>query len=215
MGRIYLNVPFDEKDDAKRLGARWDAQRKSWYVLENHDHDLSQFVRWGSPRPDFLLRAAQYYLAETTVQCFMKNCQSSTRVYSVLLPKSFETWEPEQHGSDVGWWLSWDNPSFVSYAMELSESVRNDVMQLTKNYYPDFSKTMNSIYWMNHCDSCGIKQGDWPLHDEPGGGFFPTDTVEARRITLRHISNPFLGHGGVSQDDGELYLLMQNMSTKA
>lgn len=213
MGRIYLNVPFDEKDDAKRLGARWDAQKRSWYLLE--PDDLSQFVRWGSPRPDFLIHAAQYYLAETTVQCFVKHCQSSTRVYSVLLPKSFETWEPAQHDEDVGWWSSWDNPSFVSYAMELSQSVRKDVVRLTKNYYPDFSRTINSIYWMNHCDSCGIKQGDWPLHGEPGGGFFPTDAGEAQRITLWRMSSPFQGHGGVSQDDGELSLLMQNMPTKS
>ena len=27
-----LNVPFHEKDDAKRLGARWDAGRKTWFL---------------------------------------------------------------------------------------------------------------------------------------------------------------------------------------
>ena len=30
--RIYLAVPFDEKDQAKALGARWDEAAKSWYV---------------------------------------------------------------------------------------------------------------------------------------------------------------------------------------
>lgn len=28
VSRIDLNVPFAEKDEAKRLGARWDANRK-------------------------------------------------------------------------------------------------------------------------------------------------------------------------------------------
>ena len=74
---------------------------------------------------------------------------------------------------------------------------------------------MDSTYWMNHCESCGIKQGDWPLHDEPGGSFFPTDTVEAQRITLWHRPSPFQGHGGVSQDDGELSLLMEHMPIKS
>ncbi|MED8143181.1 DUF5710 domain-containing protein [Escherichia coli] len=32
MTRIYINVPFHEKDEAKRLGARWDATRKTWYI---------------------------------------------------------------------------------------------------------------------------------------------------------------------------------------
>lgn len=34
-GRIYLEVPFAEKDDARALGAKWDADgRKGWWVAE-------------------------------------------------------------------------------------------------------------------------------------------------------------------------------------
>jgi len=42
--RTNLNVPFAEKDDAKRLGARWDAARKTWYV--ENKADLSPFAKW-------------------------------------------------------------------------------------------------------------------------------------------------------------------------
>jgi hypothetical protein len=48
--RTNLQVPFAEKEDAKKLGARWDAARKLWYV-ENKD-DMAPFARWlptGSP----------------------------------------------------------------------------------------------------------------------------------------------------------------------
>ena len=31
-GREYLNVPFLEKDVAKNLGARWDAEAKQWWI---------------------------------------------------------------------------------------------------------------------------------------------------------------------------------------
>ncbi len=31
--RHYLVVPFAEKEEAKRLGARWDAVAKKWYAL--------------------------------------------------------------------------------------------------------------------------------------------------------------------------------------
>lgn len=42
--RTNLVVPFAEKDRAKKLGARWDAARKVWYVegIEN----LSAFAEW-------------------------------------------------------------------------------------------------------------------------------------------------------------------------
>jgi hypothetical protein len=42
--RTNLQVPFAEKDDAKRLGARWDPARKVWYV--ENKADLSPFARW-------------------------------------------------------------------------------------------------------------------------------------------------------------------------
>ena len=42
--RTNLQVPFAEKDDAKKLGARWDPSRKLWYV-ENKD-DMTPFSRW-------------------------------------------------------------------------------------------------------------------------------------------------------------------------
>ena len=34
--RIYFNVPFIQKDEIKRLGGRWDKNKKKWYVLENN-----------------------------------------------------------------------------------------------------------------------------------------------------------------------------------
>jgi hypothetical protein len=50
--RTNLKVPFAEKDEAKKLGARWDAARKLWYV-ENKD-DMVPFARWmsGGNEPD-------------------------------------------------------------------------------------------------------------------------------------------------------------------
>ncbi|HEX5392336.1 MAG TPA: DUF5710 domain-containing protein [Rhodocyclaceae bacterium] len=46
--RTNLKVPFAEKDQAKKLGARWDAARKIWYV--DGDVDLAPFSKW-SPTP--------------------------------------------------------------------------------------------------------------------------------------------------------------------
>ncbi|WP_294947622.1 exodeoxyribonuclease VII large subunit [Sulfurivirga sp.] len=42
----YLEVPFREKDQAKALGARWDAVRRKWFVPDQLAHDLTPFQRW-------------------------------------------------------------------------------------------------------------------------------------------------------------------------
>jgi ribonuclease HI len=36
--RIYLKVKYADKDDAKSKGARWDADKKSWYIFEDNSN---------------------------------------------------------------------------------------------------------------------------------------------------------------------------------
>lgn len=40
----YLKVPYQDKDQAKRRGARWNPARKLWFI-ENVD-DIAQFMQW-------------------------------------------------------------------------------------------------------------------------------------------------------------------------
>lgn len=40
--RLYLDVPYQEKDRAKALGAKWDAKVKKWYT----DAERKQYVKF-------------------------------------------------------------------------------------------------------------------------------------------------------------------------
>jgi hypothetical protein len=42
--RTDLQVPYSQKDEARRLGARWDAAKRLWYI-ENAAR-LEPFLRW-------------------------------------------------------------------------------------------------------------------------------------------------------------------------
>jgi hypothetical protein len=42
--RIYLEVPFEEKELAKQKGCLWDDHRHQWFI-ENPIH-MDQYVRW-------------------------------------------------------------------------------------------------------------------------------------------------------------------------
>jgi hypothetical protein len=44
--REYIVVPYEEKDDAKRLDARWDPDAHSWYIPKGVD--AQPFARWRS-----------------------------------------------------------------------------------------------------------------------------------------------------------------------
>ena len=47
--KIYLNLPYDEKDEGKRLGTRWDPKKKKWYILSNLEEIRKKIIlsRWG------------------------------------------------------------------------------------------------------------------------------------------------------------------------
>lgn len=58
--RINLNVPYAEKDQAKRLGALWDMARKVWYVEDLAN--LRPFLKWMPAhltRPATVLRGTE------------------------------------------------------------------------------------------------------------------------------------------------------------
>jgi hypothetical protein len=46
---IALKVPFNEKDQAKSLGARWNAESKHWYVPQGTD--AAPFEKWLTNAP--------------------------------------------------------------------------------------------------------------------------------------------------------------------
>jgi hypothetical protein len=46
--RTYLTVPYEQRDAARQLGARWDPGRKLWFV-ENVEN-INAFARWMDAR---------------------------------------------------------------------------------------------------------------------------------------------------------------------
>lgn len=42
----YLAVPYEEKDDAKRLGAKWDKEAGKWFIPDDFSGSRSVFGKW-------------------------------------------------------------------------------------------------------------------------------------------------------------------------
>ena len=43
----YLKVPYNDKEQAKRLGAKWDKNKKKWYYICPNDNYICLERRWG------------------------------------------------------------------------------------------------------------------------------------------------------------------------
>ena len=59
--RLYLNVPYSEKDEAKALGAKWNVKAKKWYTDVQADEYI-KFSKWILRDTDDAIIATEYIL---------------------------------------------------------------------------------------------------------------------------------------------------------
>lgn len=77
--KVYLNVPYEEKEIAKRKGCHWDDFRKQWFI-KNPVH-LDQYMRW---MPEELLNPTKHTISKHVV--FVNDKISNDR-YKRLMKK--------------------------------------------------------------------------------------------------------------------------------
>lgn len=46
VNKIYLFVPFNEKENAKKLDAKWDNYKKKWYIFNNNKNKELILQKW-------------------------------------------------------------------------------------------------------------------------------------------------------------------------
>ncbi|MEB7891717.1 DUF5710 domain-containing protein [Hafnia alvei] len=227
MEKFYLSVPFDEKDMAKSKGARWEPEKRKWYVPEGLDS--LHFIKWIpelTPENEHNHYSENYFIGESSRRCW--KCAEQIPLYAFYLPRGhkylefFEVddeWEDEIPGvwneTDEGMEL-YDNisktvrrwsvqPCLVptSYLVKISVQALNKMQELTSSYRPGYSKMNGSSYYANHCPHCNRLQGDFMMYSEPGGAFLPVSGPQANRIKLHPVQAPIFLKGGstYSTDD--------------
>jgi 5-methylcytosine-specific restriction endonuclease McrA len=82
--RVYLNVPYAEKDAAKQLGAKWDAKAKRWFIAPELQSD--SFAQWLPLPPESIDDTAPPKL---TIELVPETCWY-TNVRSEVTPKVWE-----------------------------------------------------------------------------------------------------------------------------
>jgi len=169
----FLEVPFNEKSEAKALGAKWHSEKRKWFVPE--DVNLKKFNKWiPQYETEFTLRAiAPFYLIESTEVCY--KCRSQSKV--ITFGASGCEGQEENEKELVKF----------QYIAVLPDRLKNLVNEKYQKYYIDWSNTTKSFYYINHCEHCGAILGDFYMHNEPEGAFFPKTPEEAKEILVLEL----------------------------
>jgi DNA polymerase-3 subunit epsilon len=193
-----LNVPFTEKDQAKNLGARWDADRRVWYAPDGVD--LSPLARWIPAQPadagkTLLWRtilSTRFLLARSFTSCW--KCAQRTEVFALVIPPNHTVIDrlSGPMATKVSEYID-GIPTVLKYTQRISNEATDYLASVAPRYRKDFSKTTQSIYWANHCEMCDALIGDFPQHFEPSGAFFSLwdlDLVGKEAVTLLPVHIP-------------------------
>lgn len=188
MARVDLRVPYRDKEEAKRLGARWDSVLRLWYVPEGVDS--ARFERWAPADPAPNIRAPSYYLAASSSCCW--RCRRPSRVHGFILPASHETRDEDARPGDPAW-APGEEPTLLCYLEWLAPPVAARLAALTPHYRVALGSRRGPRYWMNHCELCGAGLDDHEIYCEPGAGFLAFTLEDAQRISLMLVDQPFGG----------------------
>lgn len=191
---LLLDVPFDQKDEAKQMGAKWNADKKKWYV--NNREEYHKFAKWFSQDGELeLIICDHLYIIEAFHKCF--KCGKNTKVigfgienYIILDLEEFLD-DGDISEIDEGIAEHHDGEINIAYQIEPLPKKILEYIQGKYNYKMTYSKFAGTTYPANCCDHCDTLQGDHYLFSDAGGPFFLDSKQKISDLKLCKIHLPF------------------------
>jgi hypothetical protein len=185
--KTYLYVPFEENAQVKALGARWDFERKCWYIDDRLDP--APFDRWvngrGEPEAreqEYSIVSEQAYVASSKSRCW--KCGASIEVVCIYCETGSVDGDRYEDFS-------------VSNITAIDGALRRQ-LERWPFFRFGFSKVTRGHSLANHCPHCRAVQADYYLHCEPGGAFFTLKGAPPGAIDVE----PLIGRVCMDGDQG-------------
>lgn len=172
--KLFLDVPYNQKDEVKALGARWNPKIRKWYITdENEEYTYENyeiFAKYILGNRDSVVVATDYlYILETTRECW--RCHNKTRVIGLGVGDHFDIYKDFNGNIE---WCIWEDTIpyeniYLSWAYK-EDDIPPKILRYLKKHYSvrtGYSKFCNGYTFANHCDCCNALQGNWFLFNEP------------------------------------------------
>lgn len=198
---LLINVPYSDKEEVKKLGAKWNPQLKSWYI--ESERDYYKFVKWilaGKEQIDIL--SSKLFILQRQRVCY--KCNRITPVYALIFPHHFTLYNMNRTEAMVP--IVYDDNCIVSSIPALPATIEKQ-LELS-SCYKDYSKTIGDYYIANHCCYCNSLQGNYPLFFEDDSPFDINNIYEdiVNNRALLNIRKVVLEFDFVANLDANAYI---------
>lgn len=197
-GKLLLNVPYGEKDEAKALGARWNPDLKKWYATDGTEY--YRFLRW-LPKDTFYIVFDSIFLVVANRTCYQ--CDHLTRVVGFSNPDYISFYNylvdddaPEDAPADAhihdGLILDFeDNISLGEhYIYDRPNPIPKRILEYLQenfNYKIKYSHSKKNSELSNCCEHCDALQGDHFLFNDFTSPYWPQTIEEAKKVEFLEI----------------------------
>ena len=127
-----------------------------------------------------VLRASRFWLLTGTADCW--KCGQPTQVSAIALDGYEEPVADDK-------WEKADGRTILSYISAVDSASLAAIQSVAPWMRCGRSATAHTTYLANHCQHCGVLQGDWFLA-EAGAVFFPTDKSEMQDFVVHRFDQP-------------------------
>lgn len=190
---FILKVPFQDKEEVKKLGAWWLPEKKAW-AIPDHVKDVDQFKKW-IPYDDGCIVRKPFLIAVSQTNCW--SCGETT---PMVAPGSknyyfYDFLDETDEDNDEHGWIWSDYPALFSDVVEMDQQLIDYMAEHYPHYQLTWSHTQKQSTWANTCVHCKKLQGDFFAHSEMGGAFFPDPySEEPVKIAILEFSLDFDYH---------------------
>lgn len=170
---LALNVSYNQKEEAKSLGARWNTKEKTWMAPGNTYEEYKRFEKWieGSN-----IITKELYIVESSRKCW--KCGKDTPVICFGV---HDWYNVELNGEMCQGW------KFISILSQIPEEVVAYV-ESKFNFKLKYSNTVRKKYYANCCKWCDSLQGNNYLFTEAlESPFYVNDLTSAQKLIMHRI----------------------------
>jgi Domain of unknown function (DUF5710) len=201
---IKIAVPLDQKEDAKKLGAIWVPDVKTW-VIPDHIQNVNSFKAWLPQNGGSFVRFP-YLIARSRRECW--KWHKETPLIALGAKIFFTTaFGPQIPPTEI----KWEKHEYPSFFVNI-EFIDDELSTILRGQFPFFqemySKKLGKSTWVNTCVYCQTIQGDdynIAHANAPSGGYLNEKKTLFRGKNMEQIQLRFDYYIDSAVYDGEYY----------